>query len=360
MNSQVTPVLREGLSGTHNKGTMLGSFVIRTLPQVQKLLQFWQAKAQGIPDPTLRQQALDSLAHKAFHCQGGAVYAAYPRNAQLLEFIIAYQTMCDYLDNLCDRAGSTDGHAFKQLHQSLLDALDSNRNPTDYYKNYPYQDDGGYLSSLVKRCRENLSSASNYQQVQQEIMALAEWYSTLQVAKHIHIEQREQVLRRWADYHVRHYPGVYWQEFSAASGSTLAIFALMRQAYMGSSNRQTYLQLLDVYFPWICGLHILLDYFIDQEEDQLNGDLNFVFYFTDEAEMMARLVYILTECYQKAAMLPDYSFHEMVVDGLLALYLSDHKVELQGYHSLRRQLLNQGGKRVWRTYHLCRTVRHFL
>jgi tetraprenyl-beta-curcumene synthase len=146
MNSQVTPVLREGLSGTHNKGTMLGSFVIRTLPQVQKLLQFWQAKAQGIPDPTLRQQALDSLAHKAFHCQGGAVYAAYPRNAQLLEFIIAYQTMCDYLDNLCDRAGSTDGHAFKQLHQSLLDALDSNRNPTDYYKNYPYQDDGGYLS----------------------------------------------------------------------------------------------------------------------------------------------------------------------------------------------------------------------
>jgi tetraprenyl-beta-curcumene synthase len=50
----------------------------------------------------------------------------------------------------------------------------------------------------------------------------------------------------------------------------------------------------------------------------------------------------------------------MVVDGLLALYLSDRKVELQGYHSLRRQLLNQGGKRAWRTYHLCRTVRHFL
>lgn len=31
------------------------------------------------------------------------------------------------------------------------------------------------------------------------------------------------------------------------------------------------------YFPYIQGLHILLDYLIDQEEDKAGGDLNFCF-----------------------------------------------------------------------------------
>jgi len=339
---------------------MLFSFITRTLPDVQKLLQHWRGRAHKIPDPILRKQALDSLAGKAFHCQGGAVYAASPRHPQLLEFIVAYQTMCDYLDNLCDRAGSTDGCAFQQLHQSLLDALDPNRDSGDYYANYPYQNDGGYLRSLVETCRKNILCAPHYYQVQNEVIILAEWYSSLQAAKHIDIEQREQVLRRWADYHIANYPAFYWQEFAAASGSTLALFALMRQAFMGQNNSQIYRQLWDAYFPWICSLHILLDYFIDQEEDRQGGDLNFIFYYDNEAEMMERLTYILSQCHQKAAALPDGSFHEMVVDGLLAMYLSDPKVELQGYGKLRRQLLNHGSNRAWRTYRLCRTVRHFL
>lgn len=351
---------RRAVPVLHHKGPMLFSFITRTLPEVQKLLQYWRGRANMIPDPILRKQALDSLASKAFHCQGGAVYAASPRNPQLLEFIIAYQTICDYLDNLCDRAGSTDGHAFKQLHQSLLDALDPSRNSADYYKNYPHQNDGGYLGSLVELCREKLSGASNYHQVKQEVIALADWYSSLQIAKHINVEQREQVLRRWADYHVRNYPAIFWQEFAAASGSTLAIFALMRQAFMGRNDSQINLQLWDVYFPWICSFHILMDYFIDQEEDRRGGDLNFIFYYDNEAEMMDRLIYILSQCYQKVVTLPDRLFHEMVVDGLLAMYLSDPKVELQGYDSLRRQLLNNGSKRAWRTYRLCRAVRHFL
>jgi len=35
-------------------------------------------------------------------------------------------------------------------------------------------------------------------------------------------------------------------------------------------------QVKNSYFPWVQGLHILLDYLIDQEEDRINGDLNFV------------------------------------------------------------------------------------
>lgn len=345
---------------THNKGSMLFSYVTRTLPEVQKLLQQWRIRAESIPNEMLRRQALDSLTNKAFHCQGGAIYAAYPRNSQLLQFIVAYQTICDYLDNLCDRAGSTDGSGFRQLHQSLLDALDPSRSRADYYENYPHQNDGGYLNVLVEICRQTLAAATQYHQVQPEIMVLAEWYSSLQVAKHIQVEQREQVLYSWANSHLANYPNLYWQEFAAASGSTLAIFALLRQSFMGSHDHEFYQELWDAYFPWICSLHILLDYLIDQEEDSQGGDLNFVFYYDDDVEIKKRLTTILSKCYEQVLALPELPFHEMVVDGLLAMYLSDSKVELQGYESLRRHLIEHGGNTAWRTYRLCRTVRRFL
>ena len=41
-------------------------------------------------------------------------------------------------------------------------------------------------------------------------------------------------------------------------------------------------QIRNGYFPYIQGLHILLDYLIDQEEDKVGGDLNFCFYYENE------------------------------------------------------------------------------
>lgn len=339
---------------------ILFSFIFQTLPRVQKLMKQWQRKARAIPDQTLRQQALDSLAGKAFHCQGGAVFAAYPLNANLLRFIVAYQTMCDYLDNLCDRAGSTDGQAFRQLHRALLDALDPARSPVDYYKYYPFKNDGGYLKALVEECRRSLEQAVAYQEVQSQLIKLAEWYSSLQTAKHIHLEQREQVLCNWAKRQMADYPDLYWQEFAAATGSTLAIFALLRQAFMDNNQQRTYQLIYDAYFPWICSLHILLDYLIDQEEDRQGGDLNFVFYYDGSETVIERFTWLLSSCYQEIAGLPEYQFHRLVVDGLLAMYLSDSKVQLQGYEQLRRYLLNNGSTTAWRTYHLCCSVRRFL
>jgi len=348
------------ISTSVNRNIILFSFITQTLSQVQKLLGQWQIKARAIPDQNLRQQALDSLAGKDFHCQGGAVFAAHPRNTNLLHFIVAYQTMCDYLDNLCDRAGSTDGQAFYQLHRALVDALDFTSGPVDYYKYYPYKNDGGYLNSLVQVCRCSLGQAFTYEEVQPKLIRLAEWYSSLQVAKHIHPEQREQVLCNWVNDQRADYPDFYWQEFAAATGSTLATFALLREAFNNYNQPQHFQIIYDAYFPWICSLHILLDYLIDQEEDRQGGDLNFVFYYDSSQLMIDRFTYLLSSCYQKVAGLPESPFHQVVVDGLLAMYLSDRKVQLQGYDHLRRHLLNHASPTAWRTYHLCCWVRRFL
>lgn len=344
----------------HQKGPLLLNYITRTLPAVQRQLKEWRRHAEQIPDDTLRGQALSSLTGKSFHCQGGAVFAAIPRNDQLLSFIVAYQTLCDYLDNLCDRTGTVNGEAFYGLHQSLLDALDNNRPISDYYKRYPCGDDGGYITRLVQVCRQSLQGAEGLASVEGQARQLVEWYCALQVAKHLDPRIREDKLYGWAAAHLDSYPDLYWQEFAAACGSTLALFMLMREAFSSPGDQEACEVLLQSYFPWICGLHILLDYWIDQQEDRRGGDLNFTFYYTGQEEMINRISYLLKTCYRCCKSLPEKEFHEMVIHGLLAMYLSDQKIEQQGYGNLRRALLNQGGPETWSTYRICRAVRRFL
>ena len=65
---------------------------------------------RSIPNPELRKQALASIEHKTFHCEGGAIMAlmANEHYQEAIRFIVAYQTISDYLDNLCDRSTSQD------------------------------------------------------------------------------------------------------------------------------------------------------------------------------------------------------------------------------------------------------------
>ena len=87
---------------------LLGKF-IAAFPAVKRELSRWKSLAQTIPEP-LRTQALLSIEHKAFHCLGGSVYAQYPgvHGQTMLSFVVALQTISDYLDNLCDRLGVCD------------------------------------------------------------------------------------------------------------------------------------------------------------------------------------------------------------------------------------------------------------
>lgn len=45
-----------------------------------------------------------------------------------VKFIVAFQTISDYLDNLCDRVEVNDEQAFRQLHLAITDALDLLKN----------------------------------------------------------------------------------------------------------------------------------------------------------------------------------------------------------------------------------------
>jgi tetraprenyl-beta-curcumene synthase len=330
--------------------TVVLPYIFRVFPAVERELAFWRTKAAAIPDPELRVQAMASLDKKRFHCQGGSVYALMTpqKTPELIRFIVALQTISDYLDNLCDRVTCASDTSFRTLHLAMTAALDHQSGESHWYADYPHKEDGGYLDLLVRVSREAISSFAGYEDIRQDVLHLAALYSDLQVYKHMAPRQRVEMLVRWFCRHADLAPGLYWWEFAAASGSTLGIFALAATAAAGPVTRAEAERLLSGYFPWLGGLHILLDYFIDLDEDQEHGDLNFVACYTGEKTMQEGLHNFLSRSLEQAGHLPRPAFHCAVVKGLLAIYLSDPKALQGGRMKISQRLLRYGGpETVW-------------
>ncbi|WP_342504893.1 tetraprenyl-beta-curcumene synthase family protein [Sporosarcina sp. FSL K6-2383] len=317
------------------------------MPAVHEELTHWKKRAQAIPNRELREQALASIEHKKFHCEGGAIMALTAlgeRNAAIL-FIVAYQTISDYLDNLCDRSTSLDPQDFTALHESMKDALTVDALPQSYYRFRDDQDDGGYLLELVQTCQFVLRTVPHYAIIMPNLHELCQYYCDLQIHKHVSVEEREERLKSWHEKNKHKLPEMSWYEFSASSGSTLGIFCLVSYA-LRSDFKATYADVIrNGYFPYIQGLHILLDYFIDQDEDRTEGDLNFCFYYTNNQELSHRLVYFLQQADNHTRVLPDRKFHQLINRGLLGVYLSDCKVnEQKEVRELAKKMMKQGGK----------------
>lgn len=380
--------LMEGnpVSNRYSQWRLLTRCIFSILPQVERELKKWKNFLAASPPSPLRRQAFNSIRTKRFHCQGGAVYALLNPKARhhLLPIIVSLQTISDYLDNLCDRitwseTSSLSGRVtwdelssfsdrekdrlmergFRQLHLSMTAALKPQDHfPEDYYKYYPLREDGGYLEALANCSQEHLTALPVYEKVQEKVIFLANLYCDLQALKHLSLQYRREYLEEWFKTHHHKYPFLLWNEFAAAAGSTLGIFVLIAAASRQNINTEMIELLFHCYFPWICGLHILLDYFIDQEEDRQEGDLNFVIYYKNQEHCFQRLVFFLENALQRTRQLPDSTFHHTVIKGLLALYLSDPKIKKQELQPIAHKLLGAaGGKDTLLMYHLCRLLR---
>ena len=258
--------------------TMTPKIFLQVRPQVHEHLQHWIDQARIIPDPELQKQALASIADKTFHCEGGSIYGllAGDRYREAIRFIVAYQTISDYLDNLCDRSTSLDPNDFRVLHTSMQHALTPGARLDDYYRCRAEQDDGGYLAALVMTCQEVLAALPGYRLIAPHLHELADYYCALQVYKHVRREERVPLMQAWFDEQKQALPPMAWYEFAACSGSTVGIFCLVAHACYEDCTALLVRNIRDAYFPWVQGLHILLDYLIDQDEDRRGGDLSFV------------------------------------------------------------------------------------
>jgi len=338
---------------------LIYTFVSKVFPLVKQELNKWQRMAAQLPDSRLSQQATESIRSKAFHCQGGSIFALYPgvNRADAIQFIVAYQTMSDYLDNLVDSLEIQDELAFSQLHLAMQEALNPEAVASDYYLYYPYREDGGYLERLVTTCQESLRKLPSYKIVQEEAIKLAKLYSHLQTYKHLAVEERETKMLNWINPHLTDYQEITAWEFAAATGSTLGIFCLYAVALDPQLTERQGQKISQAYFPWICGLHILLDYFIDLREDRETSQLNFVAYYEQAGMTFQRLHLFVENSLKQTERLDHPKFHRAVVQGLLAMYLSDEKGMDTDIRSVTKQLLRDSGLGVNLLYWLCCQLR---
>lgn len=318
----------------------------KIFPCVHKELAYWKQRAQGIADSELRHQALESINTKTFHCEGGSIYAILAGDnwREAIRFIVAYQTISDYLDNLCDRSTSLDPEDFEALHESMLHALTPGNETVNYYRLRDEQDDSDYLRDLVLTCQEALQNIGNYESNRSYFIQLAQLYSDLQVHKHVKMEERVPRLTSWFKKHQHKWQDLTWYEFSACTGSTLGIFCLASYGFNDKLNKNLAEKIFQSYFPYMQGLHILLDYYIDQKEDAEEGDLNFCNYYEHSEEMKQRLVYFIAKTEEHVKGLPDGHFHKMIQKGLVGMYLADTKVQsLHKSRQMIKSLLRAGG-----------------
>ncbi len=345
-----------------NLAAMTTRIFLDVRPRVHHHLQAWTARAGAIPDPELRRQALLSIGTKSFHCEGGGIYALLAGDAfeDAVRFIVAYQTISDYLDNLCDRSTSQDPEDFRALHESMPQALAPESDRTEWYRLHGERDDGGYLADLVETCRNALRRVPSYGAVAPALLRLSGLYGNLQVHKHVRLEERLPRLLAWFEANRNGVPELRWYEFAAATGSTLGIFCLVSSAFREGFSEAEAGRVEKALFPWVQALHILLDYLVDQEEDRQGGDLNFCTYYPGEEDLLERLSWLFGRAEEAVRGLPEAPFHRMIIRGLLGIYLADRKVDRQArVRRMARKLVGMGGPAALFFFLHCWAYRRF-
>jgi tetraprenyl-beta-curcumene synthase len=305
-------------------------FVGGVIPRAGRELAAIRARAARIPDAALREQALASIDHKAYHVQGGCILATFMRRDAARRYVAtvaSIETIYDYLDNLCDRLPGVTQAAYATLHASLIDALDDRRAPAgDYYADGPPGDDGGYLRSLVDAARAGLRELPNYHAVRDDLVEIARFYADLQVLKHGPPGARERACDAWYARNRERFPGLAWWEFAAACGSSLPVFALIALAGRERLDAHEIDATVKAYFPGVSAIHILLDYFIDQAEDREHGELNFVACYSSSAEAVVQLRRLVTATLARVRTLAGAAQHRFLVEAMCVFYLTHPKV----------------------------------
>nr|WP_281347100.1 tetraprenyl-beta-curcumene synthase family protein [Virgibacillus doumboii] len=346
--------------------TLMAAVYRKIFPAVNQELAFWEKRAKQIPDDELRTQALASIESKRFHCLGGAVFALLAgfRWRDAIRFIVAYQTISDYLDNLCDRSTSMDPNDFRLLHEAMVDALNPGNPMKNYYALREETSDGEYLSDLIRTCQKTVRNLEKQELIQDYLLNLEGLYGDLQVYKHVKVDERIPRLTEWFEANKGDLSQLAWYEFSAAAGSTLGIFCLVSYTLGGKMSKGLAENIFHSYFPFMQGLHILLDYYIDQEEDREEKDLNFCCFYKNQEAMKERFIYFIEQAGKEIQSLPDKNFHDMVCQGLVGLYLGDPKVNrLENGIAMKEKLLRVSGSSArffhWNTklYHKVKKTR---
>lgn len=298
---------------------------LSVFPQVRRELRYWRARAARIPDPILRQLALDTHESKWCNLEGAAAFATLAPRAYrraTVRLLVTFQAAYDYADTLSERLQSDPVANGRRLHQPLLVALEQDAEHPDYYLYSDLRDDGGYLKALTESCREAFEEMPSRSLVEDAARRAAERIVTYQSLNHC---DTHDALGRWTEQETPPGTGLWWWEVSAACASSLTALALLSAAAEPTLTARAVATIEHAYHPWVGALHTLLDSLVDWREDEFADQPSLLDHYSSFTELTERMQ-MLVQCSRDAtATLPYACRHAVVLAGMVGVYLTASK-----------------------------------
>jgi tetraprenyl-beta-curcumene synthase len=336
------------------------SYWASVFPRVCFYIARWRARARRIPDPVLRQLALEAL-DKRGNIEGAAAFAAFvplAQRANVTKATSAFQAAYNLLDMLGEQPSPDPVLDGQRLHEALvyavtprgstepverdprsLDAGSSRTHPPaarmagalDWYEHHPQRNDGGYLDVLIGECRDAFAALPSHLLAAPSVQAAAARIVAFQSLNLSKSQGEHTGLERWARAATPPATSLQWWETAAAAGSSLGVHVLIAAAADPLLDADEVDAFARSYFPWIGGLHSLLDNLIDKHEDEAAGHRSLIEYYGPE-QAAQRMRWIAEKALEKANELPHSRRHIVILAAMIGNYLATpeaHSAELK-------------------------------
>lgn len=336
------------------------SYWTSVFPRVCFYVARWRRRARRIPDPILRQLALDAL-EKRGNIEGAAAFAAFvprARRTDVTKATSAFQAAYNLLDMLGEQPSPDPVLDGRRLHEALvyavtprgaaapsgseISALDTDSSGTDahkargaraldWYEHHPQRHDGGYLDTLIEECRDAFAALPSHLLAAPSAQAAAARIVAFQSLNLSKSQGEHTGLENWAREATPPGTSLRWWEIAAAAGSSLGVHVLIAAAAGPQLDAGEVSALASAYFPWIGGLHSLLDNLIDKHEDEAAGHRSLIEYYGPE-QAAQRMRWIAEQALQKAGELPHSRHHIVILAAMIGNYLATpeaHTAELK-------------------------------
>lgn len=293
-------------------------------PLLGAQLRRWERHAHAINDPVLHALALEELREERFNAEVAATLATLAPRAHrktVVEAIVAYEVMYDYLDRLVEQPTANplgDGH---DLYRAFTDAITLDSKATGgYYTSWP-ADDGGYLEELVSVVRGALARLPSTAAISLAARGAAARCAEAQIRAHAVPALGSPQLEQWARSEAQDIP-LGWREFLVGAAScVLAVHALIAAAADEHTTPGNAAE-IDTTYLSICALSTMLDSLVDHQCDTQAGRVGYLRYYDDHDLLAKDLAQAARRAVEHAGALPNGAHHAMTLVGVAAYYIS--------------------------------------
>jgi len=299
---------------------------LEVFPFARQELREWCRRAEAIPEPALRREALLALQAKSGNAEGLAAFAVLAPRAErraVIRAVVAYQTTLDYLDSVTERPSHPHAEKLK-LNGALEVAVDSKLSLETYREEIAQRGDREYLAALVKACRKSLGGLPSYASSVSPLRRRARLAAESQAMNHsLLLDTEDREIAKWAHTVSRASSlegELQWWELVAAGASTPALGALTALAAQPGATEGDFVAVEAAYFPWVNALNTLLDSLVDLDEDP--AQQRHIERYGSPQAAAERLATIATRSRAGVCKLTSAQQHELILAAMGGLYLA--------------------------------------